>query len=388
MSRSADYDPQDLDDLITGLARYFLTSQEDAGPYAGSFWSELAYHIPLLNYHAGGSHHNRTVGSAALSLMRLNDELPLRDANSRATKAFDWIVTRQHEDGGIFEITNNDEPSRFHLDYERSSISLGMVTHGMYAALGIGLPREDRYINFLRQAARWQLTVETDPGNFLHTEGYPPDKLILNGSAHAAETLLIGAAVSENPREAETFRGGAARAIAATMACQRDNGMLPYSRYENDNSISYTATVCWVFQNLIVTGLMPEELCEMVEEGLARASAFLASNVSEDGSIDWDAWENHGQKYHTWVYGMVARTLAWYPDESLRDYARGMISFVRRELYSPQSRLCRLYDFPVGEERIVCGQTVKSEEFYECAYHQADFFECLVDTRELLAEQR
>ncbi len=385
MSQPTDYNPRDLDDLITGLARYFLTCQEDAGPYAGSFWSELAYHIPLLDYRAGGSHHNRTVGSAALALMRLHDQLSLQDANARAERAFDWIVTRQHEDGGMFEITNNDQPSQFHLDYERSSISLGMVCLGLYAALGIGLPRKDVYIHFLQQAARWQLTVETDPGNFLHTEGYPPDKLILNGSAHAAETLLVGAAVSENTEESEEFRAGAARAIAATMACQRDNGMLPYSRYENDNSISYTATVCWVFQNLIDARLMPQELREMVEAGLLRAATFIAGCVRDDGSMDWDTWENHGQKYHTWVYGMVARSLAWHEDEALRDCARSMISFVRRELYDTGLQLCRLYDFPVGEERVVCGQTVKSEEFYECAYHQADFFECLVDTRALLA---
>lgn len=386
MTGSTDYNPRDLDDLIGGLASYLITCQEDEGPYAGSFWSELAYHIPLLDYHAGGSHHNRTVGSAALALMRLNDELPLQDANSRAERAFDWIVTRQHDDGGMFEITNNDRPSQFHLDYERSSISLGMVCHGMYAALGIGLPRKDSYIRFLQQAARWQLTVETDPGNFLHTEGYPPDKLILNGSAHAAETLLAGAAVSENPEEAAQFRSGAVRAITATMACQRDNGMLPYSRYENDNSISYTATVCWVFQNLIDAGLMPDELRGMVEEGLSLAAVFVASCVREDGSMNWDAWENHGQKYHTWVYGMVARSLAWHTDETLRNCARRLISFVRRELCDPETRLCRLYDFPVGEERTVCGRAVHSEEFYECAYHQADFLECLVDTRSLLAE--
>ncbi len=385
MSQSAEYDPLYLDTLIKGLTQYILTCQTEDGP-PGAFWSELAYHIPHLDYRGGGSHHNRTVGSAAVTLLRLRDEIASHSPDVRAEAAFDWIVTQQHDDGGMFEITNNNEPSQFHLDYERSGISLGMVCHGLYAALQIGLPRKDSYIHFLQQAARWQLTVETDPGNFLHTEGYPPDKLILNASAHAAETLLTGAAVSDNAEEAEIFRSAAVRAITATMACQRDNGMLPYSRRENDNSISYTATVCWVLQNLIDAGLMPEELREMVEDGLARAAEFLASCVREDGSIDWDTWENHGQKYHSWVYGMVARALAWQREERYLDCARRLITFLFHELYSPEAQLCRLFDFPVGEERTICGVAVESEDFYECAYHQADLFECLVDTRAILAE--
>ncbi len=383
MTQPDAYDPSQLDTLIKGLAEYMLACQTEDGP-PGAFWSELAYHIPHLDYRGGGSHHNRTVGSAAVTLLRLDEDLPGQSVAARAESAFDWIVTQQHEDGGMFEITNNNKPSQFHLDYERSGISLGMVCHGLYASLQIGLPRKDEYIHFLRQAARWMLTVETDPGNFLHTEGYPPEKLILNASAHAAETMLVGAAVSDDPEEAEVFRSAAVRAITATMACQRDNGMLPYSRRENDNSISYTATVAWIFQNLIDADLMPEELREMVEAGLVRAAAFLASNVREDGSIDWDTWENHGQKYHSWVYGMVARAIAWYPDEELRDCARSLISFLYRELYGPEAELVRLFDFPVGEERVICGQTILSEDFHRCAYHQADLFECLVDTRELL----
>ncbi len=368
-----------IDDLIDGLVAYLVRCQQSDGEHAGSFWSELAYHIPLLDYRAGGSHHNRTVGSAALAFMRLADGYPDADLRSRAEGAFDWIATRQHDDGGLAEIVNGDRPSQFHLDRERSSISLGMACHGMHASLHLGLPHKDAYRRFLVQAARWQLTVETDPGNFLHSEGYPPDKLILNGSAHAAETLLIAAEWADDAPEADGFRAGAARAIEAIVRLQRDNGMLPYSNYGNDNSISYTATVAWVFQNLIDADLMPTVLRCAVDGALTRANAFLQSCVRDDGSIDWDTHENHGQKYHTWVYGLMARALAWHSDEA----ATRLVGFLRRELYNPEKRLCRLYDFPIGEERDVCGRQVLSEEFHECAYHQADLLECLVDTRAL-----
>lgn len=386
MSQTHDTTRQAATDLIEGLLAYLVDCQETEGEYAGSFWSELAYHIPHLDYRGGGSHHNRTVGSAALGLLKLAGEHPEAGLTERAEKAFDWVITRQHEDGGMFEITNNEKPSQFHLEYERSSISLGMVAHGMYSAIGLGLPEKPAYREFLVKAARWQLTVETDPGNFLHSEGYPEDKLILNGSGHAAETLLIGSAMADDAAEAEAFGAGGMRAIRAIMGIQRDNGMLPYSSYPNDNSISYTATVCWIFQNLIDSGLMPEELLGDVNACLRRAGEFLAGCVKPDGAMDWDTWENHGQKYHTWVYGMMAQALAWHDDARLRDVAARLIKYLRREMFDPRVGLCRLLDYPVGEERSICEVPVLSEDFHRCAYHQSDMFDCLIDARRLLAE--
>lgn len=386
MSQTHDTTRQAATDLIEGLLAYLVDCQETEGEYAGSFWSELAYHIPHLDYRGGGSHHNRTVGSAALGLRKLADDHPELDLRARAERAFDWVITRQHEDGGMFEITNNEKPSQFHLEYERSSISLGMVVHGMHLSMQLGLPEKAEYRDFLVKAAQWQLTVETDPGNFLHTEGYPEDKLILNAAVHAAETLLVGAEMAEDATQADVFRAGAVRAIEAIMRTQRDNGMLPYSNYPDDNSISYTATVCWVFQNLIDSGLMPEELPADVNACLQRAAAFMASCVRPDGAMDWDTWENHGQKYHTWVYGMVARALAWHDDAGLRDAAARLMEFLRREMFDPQVGLCRLLDYPVGEERSICGVPVLSEDFHRCAYHQSDMFDCLIDARMLLAE--
>ena len=375
---------QPLARLIDGLVGYLVGCQETEGEYAGSFYSELAYHIPLLDYRAGSSHHNRTVGSAALSFVKLAHRYPQHELLSRARHALSWVLSRQHEDGGMFEITNRDRPSQFHLRYERSSISLGIVCHGLYAAMRLGLPAAAEYIAFLVAGAQWQLTVETDPGNFLHTEGYPPDKLILNAAAHAAETLLIGAAVTIDSAQRRVFLGGAERAIQATLACQRENGMLPYSRYPDDNSISYTATVCWVLQNLLEARLMPASVEGAVRRSLDRAAEFLSSCVQESGAIDWETWENHGQKYHTWVYGIMARALAWHGDGRGQDCAARLVGFLHRELYDPDKGLCRLFDFPVGEQRTICGLPVKSEDFHECAYHQADLLDCLVDVEGLL----
>jgi hypothetical protein len=370
--------------MIRGLIDYLVGAQEEDGEFAGAFWSELAYHIPLLDYRAGGSHHNRTAGSAALAFYKWADESSHDDLRERAHRAFDWVVTRQHEDGGLFEITNNDCPSQFHLEYERSSISLGMVTHGMVGCMQNGLPAREAWVQFLRKAAGWQLTVETDPGNFLHSEGYPEDKLILNASAHAAETLVAGMAVAVDRESRLAFREGAVRAVEAILKLQRENGMFPYSSYEGDNSVSYTATVCWVLQNLKDQRMLPGDLYDGVDEPIERACAFLADQVNEDGSIAWEPWENHGQKYHTWVYGLMARTLAWRDDDQLRDAAGRLVDFLHRELFNEEKALPRLYDFPVGEEREICGRTVRAEGLHECAYHQADLLDCLVDVRGLL----
>jgi len=370
-----------LRDLIAGGAAYLVEAQEEAGSYAGAFWSELAYHIPHLDYHAGGSHHCRTPGSAGLALLKLADRFPELGLRERAERAYDWACTRQHEDGGLFEITNNEQPSQFHLDYERSSISLGMVAQGMYKGLGFGLPRKNEYVTFLRQAAAWQMTVEVAPGNFLHSEGYPVQYVILNSCAHAAETLLIGAELTQNPLLRQTWRDGASRAVDAILAGQRNSGMYPYRIPDADqHTVSYTATCAWVMQNLVDAGLLARE---RVEESMLEACSFLADSVDDFGRITWDGREVHGQKHHTWVYGMAARCLAWWRRPDWNDVVRRMVLFVRGELYDPGARLARLYDLPLGETRNICGQACTAALEYACAFNQADMLDCLVDVEKL-----
>lgn len=372
-----------LVELVEGAVAYLAAAQERDGPYAGAFWSELAYHCPHFDYHAGGSHHNRTPGSAGLAFLKLADQFPSLGLRARAERAFDWICTRQHGDGGLFEITNNDEPSRFHLDHERSSISLGVVTHGLYTGFALGLPRKPAYIQFLTQAAHWQMTVAVaPPGNFLHSEGYPLEYLILNSCAHAAETLLVAAQMTDDPLYQSVWQSEAARAISAILAAQRESGMFPYRVPDaNQHTISYTATCVWVLQNLIDAELIPPE---DIENSLQRASAFLAESVDADGRLLWDGREVHGQKYHTWVYGMVARCLAWWGREEWHQAVRRMLLFVHGELYEAEVGLARLLDFPLGESRNICGHTCTSKPDYACAFNQADMLDCLVDLQRLV----
>ena len=118
-----------IETMISGIVEYLLQAQETSGKYTSAFWSELAYHVPYFDYHAGGSHHNRTVGSAGLAFMKLSSQMKELNLSQHAEKAFDWVITQQHNDGGLFEITNNDKPSQFHLEYERSAISPVSYTH-------------------------------------------------------------------------------------------------------------------------------------------------------------------------------------------------------------------------------------------------------------------
>lgn len=383
MAENSDYAAA-LADLVEGGARYLAGAQEGSGPFAGAIWSELAYHVPYFDYHAGGSHHCRTPGSGGLAFMKLADRFPGLELRGRAERAYDWVCTCQHEDGGIFEITNNEKPSQFHLDYERSAVSLGMVTQGMFKALALGLTRKPRYIDFLTRAAEWQMTVEVSPGNFLHSEGYPEQYMILNANAHAAETLLIGAGLTDDAETARAWRAGADRALRTMLAAQRESGMLPYRRPdEEQHTISYTATCVWVLQNLIDAGMLPREA---VEPQIQHASSFLADSVDAEGRIMWEGREVHGQKYHTWVYGMVMRCLAWWREPELDAVVQRAVMFVHNELFNADVGLARLYDFPLGETRVVCGHQCIAAEEYACAFNQADMLDCLVDVDLLLSK--
>ena len=46
------------------ITDYLLSVQDfSPGEYYGSFWSEKAYHGPLLDYNAGGAHHHRAAAA-------------------------------------------------------------------------------------------------------------------------------------------------------------------------------------------------------------------------------------------------------------------------------------------------------------------------------------
>jgi len=220
------------------------------------------------------------------------------------------------------------------------------------------------------------------PGNFLHTEGYPEKYMILNANAHAAETLLIAATLTDDVDRVASWRDGAKRAITDILAAQRDSGMFPYrTPDEGQHTISYTATCVWVLQNLIDAGMLPRE---QVEGQIRHASSFLADSFDAEGRLRWEGREVHGQKYHTWVYGMVMRCLAWWRQPAWDSVVKQALAFVHGELFNPAVGLARLYDFPLGETRVVCGHSCTAAEEYACAFNQADMLDCLVDVEHLL----
>jgi len=206
--------------------------------------------------------------------------------------------------------------------------------------------------------------------------------VILNANAHAAETLQIAATLTDDADQAVAWRSGAERAIGAILSAQRSSGMFPYrTPDEGQHTISYTATCVWVLQNLIDAGMLPRET---VERQIRHACSFLADSVDEQGRLLWEGREVHGQKYHTWVYGMVMRCLTWWRHPDWDEDAERALSFVHGELFNPTVGLARLYDFPLGEDRVVCGHPCVAAEEYACAFNQADLLDCLIDVESLL----
>ena len=371
----------DLDLWIDSTTQYLLAAQEMDGPYRGAIWSEKAYHNPLLDHHAGGSHHYRTPGPAAACFARQASGERGALLNERACLALDWVCGRQHPDGALDEITNNEAPSRWHGDVrEASTISLALAVHGLAEAIRAGLPCKPEWRRFLTQAARWQLTAESPvgSGNFLHSGGYPPEKVILNACAHAAETLLSASDLGEGSGEEQAdWLQAAIRALEQVLRCQADDGAYPYSDLPGDTTISYTAAVCWCLQN--VQGhraLAP--IAGQLDASCARAIDFLGTMVDDAGCLRWEPYETHGQKFRTYPMVMTARVLA---RAGRQDTARRILGYLE-DLYDPQRGLLRVLDIPLGQTVTIFGHRLFGEKIFEVAFNQADMLESLLDLRE------
>lgn len=96
-----------LSEIRNAILDYLVGCQDfTPGEFYGSFWSEKAYHGPLLDYHAGGSHHHRAAGSAALAFWRIgrarNDPGLLR----RAEAAF---LLSKRTDSGLLPMRDRGE---------------------------------------------------------------------------------------------------------------------------------------------------------------------------------------------------------------------------------------------------------------------------------------
>lgn len=344
----------------------YLTRCQDftAGQYYGAFWSEKAYHGPLLDWHAGGSHHPRGAGSGALGLWLAGKQRGDEQLLRRAEAAFDWVVTRQHKSGGYFEIQNNEKPS----DWERtgleecSTIEVSFVIHGLANALLAGLPPKACYMECLQRAGHWYLSIEwpASSGIFPHHERSPYDTL--NANLHAGESLAaIFTALKEiYDRPINIFYQGARRTIRHTLGEQWPSGCFPY-RADNGITINYTSLVVWCLLNALDT--LPQvhyrddvAPAADVRRSLDMAGAFLRGCIADDGSLLWEENETSTSKYNMWTYALTFNVLRRIGGEENRAAAERLLGYMMA-LRTPSGLL------PMRD---------RGEVITECAYHQAD----------------
>jgi len=308
---------REIEQTITNTLKYISSTQDfSSGEYYGAFWSEKAYHGPLLDWHGGGSHHHRGAGSAALAMWLTAIENNDSEMKYRAEKAFDWLVARQHSRGGWVEIQNNEKPSDWEKTglEELSTIETAFAIHGLGYALLNGLPPKKSYMDCLQKAGFWFLALEWPAGSgiFPHHERSPFDTL--NANAHSVESLVLIFCCLEKiyGKNINIFLQGARRGFAHTLPLQWDNGCYPY-RHDKGSTINYTSLVLWCFLNALemLPGKYrfdwPEQ--RSINEHFKKAAAFLRSCINEDGSLDWDANETSTAKHNIWTYAITANVL-------------------------------------------------------------------------------
>lgn len=350
--------------VCEAILAYLLRCREQRpGEYYGSFWSEKAYHGPLLNYHAGGSHHHRTAGSAALALWLAGQERSDATMLRAAELAFDWLAARQRPRGGYQEIQNNETPSNWEFTglEELSTIETGFVIHGLGQALLHGLPPKKLYMDVLQRAGHWQLSIEWPPGSgvFPHHERSPYNTL--NANLHAAETLALAYTALQNVYglRLNLFLEGARRAVARTLPCQWPDGCLPY-REGAGVTINYTSLVLWCLMNLL--DALPDGARRVLattgdlDAASARAGAFLCTCVDPQGQLLWEQYETSTAKYNVWSYLITANVLCRHGSDAGRD------------------RACRLlrHAFSLRTASGLLPMRDRGEEITECAFMQAD----------------
>lgn len=360
-------DRETMKRMCDGIIKYLKRVQDfSPGEYYGSFWSEKAYHAPLLDYNAGGSHHNRGAGSAALALWLAGRRDKDDELMRRAEAAFDWLAARQHERGGYHEIQNNERPSDWELTglEELSTIETGFVIHGLCTALLHGLPPKKSYYNCVRKAGLWFLSLEFPQGSglFPHHERSPHDTL--NATMHAVEALSLAYWVTKTVfnKPIDIFFQGACRGIRHTLPLQWANGCYPYRIY-GYSTINYTSLVLWCLLNVI--DVLPAEFRrdravfwdfeEGVNAGIEKASAFLRGCVDGSGQLLWEGNETSA-KYNMWTYLITINVLSRIGGRENAAVAGRLLEFVKGKLTS--SGLLPLRD--------------RGEEITECAFMQAD----------------
>lgn len=306
-----------IESICESTLKYLRRNQDlKAGEYYGAIWSEKAYHGPLLDYHAGGSHHHRGAGSAGLVFWRSGRRKRDRDLMHRAEWVFDWLAARQRAGGGYQEIQNNEKPSDWEgtgLE-ECSTIETAFVAHGLGHALLEGLPPKKSYADCLQRIGHWLLSIERPAGSgmFPHHDRSPYD--CLNANLHAAESLILAywALKKVYGRTISIFFAGAKRAVLHTLALQWRNGCFPYLS-SGGVTINYTSLVMWCLNNL--WSVLPPDLRPalaapaMIGKAGQKASAFLRSCVGPGGKLLWDKNETSSAKFNVWTYAITFAAL-------------------------------------------------------------------------------
>ncbi len=301
---------------ISGNIRDYLLRVQDftPGEFYGAFWSEKAYHGPLLDWNAGGAHHHRGCGSGALALWMTGD----KDIQHRAELAFDWLVSRQHSRGGWFEIQNHEKPSDWEKTgrEELSTISTGFAIHGMAEALLNGLPPKKSYMDCLQNAGHWFLGIEFPPGSgiFPHHERSPYDTL--NANMHTADALfLIGRVLDQiYSKRLNIFSQGVKRAVSHTLGLQWENGCMPYRDY-GWTTINYTSLVLWCLLNVMehasqmVVSPFTQQDMDKCKSSLAKGCEFLRGSINPDGTLNWEEFETSSAKFNLWTYFITINVL-------------------------------------------------------------------------------
>jgi hypothetical protein len=317
-----------------------------------------------LDYHAGGSHHHRTAGSAALALWQAGQRRQRTDWQRAAELAFDWLAARQATRGGYPEIQNNEVPADWECTgrEELSTIATGFVVHGLAGALLAGLPPKKSYMDCLDRAAHWQLSLEWPPGSgvFPHHERSPYNTL--NAATHAAETLCLAYRALDYVfgRRVNIFLEGARRAIANVLACQWENGCFPYRDYGHI-TINYTSLAVWSLLNCLDALPAPagERLHrEDVHQACTRAAGFLRQCVDSSGALLWEGNETSTAKHNTWTYAITANVLCRLGGDENAAAAERLLA--RLLQWRTESGLLPMRD--------------RGETITECAFMQADMY--------------
>lgn len=356
-----------IDAVRDNILTYLLKVQDfSPGEYYGSFWSIKAYHGPLVDWHAGGAHHHRGCGSAALALWNIGKAEKNREIMHRAETAFDWLVSRQHERGGWTEIQNNENPSDWEQTglEELSTIAGGFAVHGLAQALLDGLPPKKSYMDCLKKAGHWFLRIEWPAGSgiFPHHERSPYNTL--NANMHAADALMLIYRALRDVYDVSIniFLQGARRATAKTLESQWENGCMPYRDYGNE-TINYTSLVIWCMLNVLEN--CPQEMntptywMDKTEchTAINRACSYLRGCINEDGSLKWEEQETTTAKYNIWTYFITLNVL-------LR--VGGTENLAASEL------LLEFISSRIGSDGLPLMREDVKEEITECAYMQAD----------------